>query len=555
MVRLLLALLMVTAAFSQSQLSVTLTPAAANSQGRIPWLDVTIAFHAPQLAAGKPVVAMPIVFSNVETVAQAIGEMTLEDSQGRTVLVAGDEKDVRRWSASRATEGSVVVRYRAPISNVAAPRGAAPPLEPRSDSGAFSGGGEALLALPEDVALNGIELHWDLRHMPAGAKAVSSLGHGDCRLETSSVRERLRSTFFMAGALHLYPEKPAPTGFFSAWHGSAPMDLRALMESQERLYAFYGKFFERTRLAPYGIFLRENPVNSGGGVELSGSFVATFGPTTDASDLKITLAHEMLHTFAGSLAQPEGLEGSWYSEGLAVYYARLLALRAGEITPAEFLADLNTTAGRYYTNAFIGSPNAEVPKRFWTDTRIRVLPYDRGSMYFAVVDGQVRAASGGKQTLDDLLRGMPARQATEATWIEIVEKFLGERGKAGFQKMLAGDVMLPESGGFGPCFTRTKKLLRRYELGFDPVVLTERKRIIRGLVAGSAAARAGLRDGDEITRPVPQDKIQGEQDGVLVLRILREGKATEIRYQPRGESVEAWQWTRVKGVPDSACAY
>ncbi len=71
----------------------------------------------------------------------------------------------------------------------------------------------------------------------------------------------------------------------------------------------------------------------------------------------------------------------WFSEGQAVYYQRLLPLRAGLITAEEFLEDLNSTAARYYTNALNNTPNDQISARFWEDTRIRVLPYDRGSMY------------------------------------------------------------------------------------------------------------------------------------------------------------------------------
>jgi predicted metalloprotease with PDZ domain len=237
-----------------------------------------------------------------------------------------------------------------------------------------------------------------------------------------------------------------------------------------------------------------------------------------------------------------------------------LALRAGQITPAQFLDDLNSTAGRYYTDALIATPNAEIPARFWADTRVRVLPYDRGSMYFAVVDGEVRAASGGKRTLDDLLFAMLARRQEkppldESAWIDLVTKQLGEKGRTEFQAMLSGAVMLPEPGGFGPCFTRTTKMLRRYQLGFEPKVLTEPKRIVRGLIAGSAAERAGVRDGDEITQPVPQDRIQGDQEAVLTLKLLRDGNPIEISYVPRGEAVEAYQWMRIGNLPDSACAF
>src|SRR3546814_8638769 len=63
-------------------------------------------------------------------------------------------------------------------------------------------------------------------------------------------------------------------------------------------------------------------------------------------------------------------------------------------------------------------------------------------------------------------------------------------------------------------------------------------------IAGLAAARAGLLNGDEILKPVGQDAIQGEQDAYLTLQIRRGERTFEVEYQPRGETVEAYQWVR-----------
>lgn len=546
-------------------LTIVLRPAAPGAGQRIPWVDITLKFETGRMAGGAALLKLPLVTSNVETVAQSLGAVRLEDAHGEDTLSvrddpASDEVRYRHWLTSRAIEGRLAVHYRAPILNRTATRGAAPPLELRSDSGAFSGSGETFLLLPEIDSLSHLHIRWDLDDLAAGSVGVSSFGIGDVDITGTDSLGRLRSSYLMAGNVQLYPEKPAGGGFFSAWHGAAPAGTRELMASEQKLYSFYGNFFKQQSTAPYGIFLRDNPVNAGGGVELANSFVTTFGRGVGVDELTITLAHEMLHTFVGSFDEPGGLDQSWFSEGLAVHYARLLALRAAQITPPQFLADLNTTAGRYYTNAFLAAPNSEIPKRFWADTRIRVLPYDRGSLYFAVVDGQVRARSGGKRSLDDLLLAMLARRRRglpmdEAAWIESVAGELGERGRSGFQAMLAGALMLPESSAFGPCFARTTKMLRRYELGFDPTVLIESKRIVRGLIPGSAAERAGVRNGDEITLPVPQDRIQAQQEGILTLHILRDGTPLEIGYKPRGEAVEAYQWTRVDGVADRACSF
>jgi predicted metalloprotease with PDZ domain len=180
-------------------------------------------------------------------------------------------------------------------------------------------------------------------------------------------------------------------------------------------------------------------------------------------------------------------------------------------------------------------------------------------MYFAVVDSEVREASGGKKSVDDLLLSMLARRRAgkpmdQAAWVETVTEAIGPRGKTELEAMLAGALQLPPSDEFGPCFRRTTKLLRRYELGFDAKVLVEPKRIVRDLVAGSAAEQAGLKNGDEILKPVPQDGIQGNQTATLTLEIRRDGRDFPITYLPRGETVDAYQWERVLGVPDKACA-
>ena len=200
-----------------------------------------------------------------------------------------------------------------------------------------------------------------------------------------------------------------------------------------------------------------------------------------------------------------------------------------------------------------------MPRRFWADTRIRTLPYDRGMLYFATVDHAVRTKSDGRRSLDDLMLAMLEKQkggakTSNADWEELLRAELGDEAVTAFRAFLGGARPLPPSDAFGPCFRRTTRPLRQYELGFDTAVLAEPTRVVRGLVAGSAAAQAGLRDGDRIVDPVPQDGIQGNQTEFIELKIRRDGKIFPIRYLPRGETVQAYQWERVSGVPDASCA-
>lgn len=542
-----------TVAADAPDLNVTLRPAAPNAQRLIEWVEVNVVVQGLRAEAGQPLLRLPLVSSNVQGVADALERLTVNDEAGVLALTSSDEAtnpmtSYRRWSADRAVSGDVTVRYRVRVTNVPNMRGAAPPFEMRTEDGGVSGLGEMFIILPEGEGTYDVRVRWALDALTPGAVGLSSFGAGDIAVDDVKT-ERLGEAFFMAGELGLYPDPTPGDGFFAAWQGQPPFDATEAMSWSADLYDDYLKFFREPGNPSYGVFIRRNLVNPGGGVELNRSFVATFGDKTDVEDLKLTLAHEMLHTFAGALDTPRGLESSWWSEGLATYYQRVLPYRMGHISADDFLKDLNTTAARYYTNALSDTPNAEIPARFWADTRVRVLPYDRGSMYFAVLDEQIRAASQGQRSLDDLLLAAvehrrQGQAVTKAYWGDLLRGELGEAGPQGLEAMLNGALMLPGSSAFGACFERTTAPLRRYELGFEPAALTESPRLVRGLIVGSAAEAAGVRDGDEIMKPVGQDGLQGDQAGLLTLNLKRGGEVFEITYLPRGETVDAWQWKK-----------
>jgi hypothetical protein len=552
------------------QLTVTLTPAAAGADGNIPYVDVRVVAPDMSVAAGKPLLRLPLVSSNVTTLAGDLEALRVADSKGALTLSIRDDSQsglmfFRHWYASRRVSGTLTIRYRAPISNALNPRGAAPPLELRTESGGLSGDASTFLVLPDSDSIYRIALHWDFAALGPGAAGLSTLGAGDVGFAAGGrgAQRGLNAVYedglyVMGGLIHTRPSPLSGAGFMSAWQGQPPFDANALMKWTQSLYGSYVRFFRAPPGQPYEVFLRRNLVNAGGGVEVGGSFVGTFDQQTEAQDLELTLAHEMVHTFVGGLDGPQGLLASWYTEGLAVYYERVLPWRAGLISTDVFLADLNKTAARYYTDLLNDTPNGQIPARFWADTRVRVLAYDRGSLYFAQLNAELRARSDHEQSLDNLVlqmldrrrRGLPV---DEAAWVSLVRKAVGRAGVAQFDAMLAGKLVLPASAAFGPCFARTTVPLRRYELGFDSAVLMEPARIIRGLVPASQAARAGLRNGDRIVKPVPQDAIQANQNARLTLLIERAGKTFPVTYLPRGAQVATYQWKRRRGVADRDC--
>lgn len=547
-----------TAVYAQTppELSVQLKPGPMDQAAGKGWLDVTLTIPQADAEAGAPLLTLPVVIANTDTIANTMTGLKATDALGEVPLAAKDDPVAiayaRHWTATRAVKGDLVVTYRAPVDNTPPKRGSGPPYSLRTEGGGVSGVGNTFILLPESARPYRIALSWDLSALGTKATAMSGLGDGDVTLPAGPAA-RLHSSLYMAGEMRRVPATVKPTGFSAAWLGDPPFDPRPLMTWADQLHGWMGRFFQDETDQPYRVVLRFNPINAGGGAAMTNAFLLTWGATAkDPEALKGTLAHEMIHTWTAS-----GLGGQWYGEGIAVHYQALLPLRAGMLTPAQYLEDINDTARRYYTNALNDTPDSEVAARFWEDTRIRTLPYDRGALYFAVLDGKIRRASGGKRSLDDLIRQMVKLRRTggmtSEAWMGLLAAELGDEGRRVHADMLAGKLMLPEAGDFGPCFTRTMARFRRFDLGFEPKSLVGDVKTIRGLKPDSEAAKAGLKDGDVVTYSVAMDSVQGDQARTLTLNVTREGKTFPITYLPRGEAVDAYQWARVPGVPDSAC--
>ena len=543
-------------------LNVTLAP--HQSDGAVDKVGVTLKLQAPGAQPGEPFLRLPMVFASVETQRYEAAQIEVTDAKGAVPLVQKDDPVdqanfmyFRRWQVARPTQGDVTVRYTANAAAFRPKLGSGPPFDLRPEAGGLNGAGVTFLALPDNSRPYSLSLDWDLAAMPAGSRGAQSLGEGQLKLVGPV--DLLAHTFYMAGPMNSYPEASSGQPFAIYWLGTPPFDVPAVASWTEKARTAIATFFGEPN-KPYRVFFRHNPYPGTGGAGLINSFMSGFGddppPTVDG--MRHHLAHEIVHNWPGSLNGPNGVV-SWYGEGLAEFYSATIPWRAGLISTEDFLIQINERAQSYYGNPVNTAPAEEIAAKFWSDTRVRKLPYDRGAFYMAMVDAQVRAKSGGKRRLDDLVKAMLARRAagqsydTEA-WLELVAAELGPQARAEHAAMMAGKLLVPPSDAYGPCFKREAASFRAFELGFDSASLTASPRIVKGLVAGSRAAAAGIRDGDEVTEAVVLDAVQAKPEQTITLKIRREGRDLAITYLPRGQAQDGYRWARVPQVPDNQCA-
>jgi predicted metalloprotease with PDZ domain len=178
-------------------------------------------------------------------------------------------------------------------------------------------------------------------------------------------------------------------------------------------------------------------------------------------------------------------------------------------------------------------------------------------MYFTRVNAQIRAISRGKRSLDDVVLALLARtqkgeSVTPADWEQAIVAELGAKAGTEYHDMLAGKWLKPPINAYGPCFYPRVVQEFPQELGFDPVAFNAEHRI-KNLDAASAAAAAGLKEGDEVIDAVDVGNPSFSYTEPMTVKIRRSDAEQSVTFVPRGKAVTGYRWMRDAHVPDSAC--
>ena len=497
----------------------------------------------------------PVIFAGVDGIADRVEDLRVMDEEGVVDLEEmEDQADAggfiywRKWKATRPTTGTIKVRYRCRLPEPVPRLG--PPFDLRVNGGGISGAGYGFLALPEESGLFDLRLRWDLKNMEHGSIGVTSLGEGD--FQTVGPLDQVFSSYFMVGRVGRFPEEGNVSGFSSTWVGTPPFDAKEVMEWSAKAYTALKKFFRDTGSDPYRFFMRVGPDNNGvGGAGLYNSFMLFVPVDSELTEhTRGTIAHEMTHNWVGHIEGPPGAT-FWFSEGLVVHYTRLLMFRAGLFSADEFIEDANATVARYLTNPLRNLPNDSIEEQFWKDRNAQVVPYDRGSLYFAHIDAKIRAASEESRSLDDIILEMFDRRnngekLTKEMWLELLENELGPSAIDEFESVIIkGEDFVPDTDAFGPLFERIPAKLHVLELGFDErKTLYSSDRIVIGLKKGSAAEKAGLQNGDRLLNNINMSKLRRDNKLKLKLEIQRGEQELVIEYLPHGDYVDGYKWIR-----------
>lgn len=416
-------------------------------QGQVDRMDVSYTLEGLACQAGAVLCSMQL--STVTIPGCSPEQVQISDEEGELDAAVSEESPypyvLRRWTLSRATAGTVTIRYTVrprilPLDAVCGPY-----FDFRGEEGGANSAGISFL-MDVKGAQGEAFLHWELSSMMEGCRGVCTFGEGDV---TADNLELLRQSYYAVGQLHSIEE--GDFGFY--WLSEPPFDVNAVAQYTRKLFGYMQKFFRDTE-KHYRIFVRRDPFKTSGGTALHRSYMFGWNNTQPCTldDRKAILAHEMVHNWPHLNDDPYGIT-TWYAEGTAEYYSVLLPLRLGLITDEEAIAELQKRTDSYYANPTRNMENQEAAAICWSDRRAQRLAYGRGMIFLINTDIRIRRATKGRCSIDDVVldlleQGRAGAVLGNQVFLDSVQRIGGIDVSAEWEIMRTGVHFAPLSGGF-----------------------------------------------------------------------------------------------------------
>lgn len=422
----------------------------------------------------------------------------------------------------------------------------------------FHGVGNAFLLTPE--AGRGLPERYDVTlrwELPPGWKAVCSWGRGR-HIGAQMVPEDLRQSVYLAGQIVTRTVERGGVRATVALRDRFAFSLDEFAEMAATIVVDECRFMNESEFPPFLITaVPVGPAINPGDSRLTGmglyqSFMLLAAPNSTLTDGFAGLfAHELFHYWNGRVlrAAPPEKRAYWFVEGFTEYYA-LRILRESGYWPVETYAKwINRHLRRYYNNPAIHATNEEIAAHYW-DQRDTVgeIPYQRGVL-LGLRWHRLARDHGVADGVDRLLRALVARarrggfEMTNEIIRQVGVQELGAWFGPEFDRyVVAAETIDVPRDALAPELVGRYEQVYEYELGFDAQRAAREKRVFQ-LRPGSAAARAGLREGDRLVAA----KVHADPDRQIELKVRREGKVRTIRYFPRGRRTLVLQFSPAGG--------
>ncbi|MBL8518815.1 MAG: hypothetical protein JNM76_17755 [Betaproteobacteria bacterium] len=348
-----------------------------------------------------------------------------------------------------------------------------------------------------------------------------------------------RHAIYVGGDFRLHKTEIRGRPLYIAVRGERKFKDEDFVAATQKVVAAHREFWGDFDFPHFLITHVANSYDSGsyGGTALHHAFAmhtaADFTVASAAFDFLI--GHEHLHTWVPSRIgiRPKGADEGlsyWFSEGFTNYLTHRLLVKSGLWSRERYAEAINKLIQRYLASPARNFDNRTTADNFWKRRDAGDMPYQRGELV-ALRWNAALAAQG--ESLDSLLKKLQTRDANGEMATDRLIRALKPH-LAGVEQDVARFVDRGETvelGGdlLGPCYEKRNVPVPQYEAGFN-VNETIKNRMITGIVEGSAAWRAGLRNGMKTrSLSIRQDDVDND---VKISVEDADGQAKKMDYRP-----------------------
>jgi len=334
--------------------------------------------------------------------------------------------------------------------------------------------GETFFALPDWDYYKSVrvKLHW--HDLPADWTLANSFGIGQTSQEIELTLWKFWHSIFAGGDFRIYERQIEEQPIYVAIRGEYDFTDDEFNEMVLKIIKAERDFWS-DYVFPYYL-VTATPISGNGdqaGTGRTNAFAMFLSGDRELDyRLKRLLAHEAFHTWNGGKIgrkEPEVLV-YWFSEGFSDYYGRLLLLRAGLLTPEDYVREYNKVLKRYYSSPARHARNERLLDEFWGND-INQLPYWRGDIVAHNLSAAIRAATVDSASLDDAMKKVLAAAVERGVVISdsslraVFRSYLDDDRVAKIMKAIDGDEFLQADPlALSPCATLKLSKRRKYFL-------------------------------------------------------------------------------------------
>jgi predicted metalloprotease with PDZ domain len=417
------------------------------------------------------------------------------------------------------------------------------------------------LVYPEMPSTGDVDAAFDWRALPKDSRILTSFGIDRRITRVRAPWISIMDGLLAGGKFRVSKSEENGTTVVYAARGIWKFSDADVLEQIHRVIDAENKFWNAAPMSYFLVTLA--PFDDKSGDEDGSAFTNAYmlflshEDAMDSERIRL-MAHEMFHHWNPMSMGSRGADdvAQWFSEGFTVYYAGVIPLRAGLTPYGDYLEYLNRWLRRYQISPLRSTKEADWKAMSHTSGPSSELSYERGAAIALWADAAIRARSGGKVSLDNVMLDMvkqsqtqnPPPDFTEERVLAAFSPFLSPDDRSQLHAMAVdgADVPLPEK--VGSCAELDQKATAIVDPGFDQQASMDNKEIT-GVVADGPAWRAGIRDGQRMFR-ISIYNDDPSKDALL--GVMVNGEKKMITFSP-AKTIDLGQYRETAGDSAKSC--